>query len=78
MERLQIANLDEIAARWQIPVERVKHFISELGMPVDDARRGMWFAQHSDLILQEKQAAFEADLFPDRFRTPTATSAKTV
>lgn len=72
-----VVNLDEIAARWQIPVERIKYFITDLNMPVDDAGRGQWFAEHSNLILKEKQQAFEANLFPAQVRIPTATPAKT-
>lgn len=68
MERLLVVNLDEIASRWQIPVDRIMHFIVECGMPMDDEGRGKWFAEHSDLVLKEKQEAFEAALFPQKFR----------
>jgi hypothetical protein len=75
-EQLVVINLDEIAARWQIPVARVMYLIAELDMPVDDAGRGEWFADHSDLILKEKQDAFEASLFPRHSRPePTKTPA---
>jgi hypothetical protein len=60
---LIVFNLDEIAARWQIPVERVNHFITDLGMPVSDEERGKWFSEHLYLILKEKRQAFEASLF---------------
>ena len=53
MERdcLVVVNLDEIAARWQIPVERLVYFITFCGMPVEDEARGKWFAENSELIL---------------------------
>ncbi len=69
MERkMVVVSLDEIASRWQIPVERIQYFITELGMPLTDTERGRWFSDHADLILQEKQKAFEDLLFPRRFR----------
>ena len=72
MEReLVVVNLDEIAARWQIPVERVKYFITDCGMPVEDEERGRWFAEHTDLIMEEKRKAFDALLFPRPLRPPT-------
>lgn len=75
-ERLVVVNLDEIAARWQIPVERVKYFITDCGMPVGDEARGKWFAENSELVLQEKQKAFNALLFPRPLRPePTETPA---
>jgi hypothetical protein len=74
---LIVVDLEEISRRWQIPVERIKYFITDCGMPLTDKERGQWFSDHADLILQEKQKVFEDDLFPERFRSPTATSAKT-
>jgi hypothetical protein len=70
-ERLVAINLDEIASRWQIPVERVKYFIADCGMPVEEKGRGQWFAEHTDLILEEKQKAFDASLFPGKLRLET-------
>jgi hypothetical protein len=72
---LIIVNLDEIAARWQIPVERIKYFITDCGMPVEEKERGRWFAKHTDLIMEEKQKAFDASLFPRKLRPePTETT----
>lgn len=73
---LIIVNLDEIAARWQIPVERIKFFITDCGMPVEEKERGRWIAEHTDLIMEEKRKAFEASLFPGKLRPePTETTA---
>jgi hypothetical protein len=74
-ERLVVVNLDEIAARWQIPVERIKYFITDCGMPVEEKERGQWFAEHTDLILEEKRKAFDESLFPRHLRPePTETT----
>ncbi len=71
-----VVNMDEIASRWQIPVERIQYFVAELGMPLTDTERGRWFSDHADLILQEKQKAFEDLLFPGHLRPePAETSA---
>ncbi len=78
MERLRIRNLDELADHWQIPVDVVKYFITERGL--DPTRTGKWLADETNaaLLIAEKQKVFEAAVFPERFRTPTATSARTV
>lgn len=77
MEReLIVVNLSEIAARWQIPVERIQYFITDLDMPVEEEERGKWFAEHTDLVLEEKQKAFDASVFPGHLRPePTETTS---
>ena len=65
---LVVANLDEISRRWQIPVERVKYFITDCGL--DPNKSAKWVAEHKDFFLGEKQKAFEDKVFPERFRTP--------
>ncbi len=75
MRQLRVVNLDEIAARWQIPVAVLQSFITDYGL--NPARPGKWVSEHWDLLIQEKQKAFDDALFPERFRFPTATSAKT-
>ena len=71
-EKLIVISLNEISDRWQIPVERIQYFITELNMPVDDEGRGKWFAEHSELILSEQQKAFDDLLFPRPFRPEPA------
>lgn len=78
---LIVVNIDELAQRWQIPVERVQYFITDCGMDMNAPEK--WAAANSDIILREKQAAFEANLFPIQSRgeksesipLPTAISA---
>ena len=65
-ERLIVVNISELAARWQIPVERVVYLITNCGM--DMRRPEKWAVQHWDLFMAEKQKAFEDSLFPRRFR----------
>lgn len=80
MERkIALVNLDELANRWQIPVGRVKYFVTELGM--NPMRPEKWVAQHWDIFMAEKRQANDAYLlatFPERIReaiiSPTATS----
>ncbi len=63
-----MVDLDELAARWQIPVEVVKTFIVDYGMnPIHPED---WVPDHWDLWISEKQKAFEASVFPARFRIP--------
>ncbi len=73
MERLRIRNLDELADHWQIPLDVVKSFIVEKGL--DPTQTGKWLADETNaaLLIAEKQKVFEAAVFPERFRTPTAT-----
>lgn len=75
MERkLFTCNLDEIASRWQIPVARVKFFITDLDM--DPTKPEKWAAAHWDIFISEKQKAFEDSLFPRHLRPePSKTSA---
>lgn len=61
-----VVNIDELAQRWQIPVERVKYLIVECGM--DMSAPEQWAAAHSEIVLKEKQEAFDNSLFPERFR----------
>jgi len=75
MERLRVVNLDEIAARWQVSVAVIQCFITDYGL--NPARPGKWVPDHWDLLIQEKQKAFEENLFPEKFRSPTAISVKT-
>jgi hypothetical protein len=75
MERkgITLVNLDEIAERWQVPVERIKYFITDCDLPVeDDEARGEWFAENSELILEEKRTHHESLIFPRELR-PEAT-----
>ncbi len=72
MERLRVVNLDEIAYRWQIPVERVKYFITDCGM--DPRKSAQWVEDHKDLFLEEKRIAFEDSLFPRHLRPEPAES----
>lgn len=73
-EKLSVIDLDELAARWQIPVEKVIYFITDCGM--DPTAPEEWVPDHWDLWIAEKQAAFEALLFPREFRIePTETPA---
>ena len=67
--RILVVNLDEIASRWQIPVERIKYFITDCGM--NPAKPEKWGAKHWDLLMQEKQKAFDDSLFPRKFRPET-------
>jgi hypothetical protein len=62
--KLLVVNIDEIAAQWQIPVDTIIHFIVDLEMPLEDQALDRWFADHSELILKEKQNAFDNLLFP--------------
>ncbi len=66
MKRLRVVDLDELAARWQIPVEVVKTFIVDYGM--NPTHPEDWVPDHWDLWISEKQKAFEASVFPARFR----------
>ena len=66
MEKLVVVNIEELSSRWQIPVERVIYLITDCGM--DMRRPEKWAAQHWDLLMAEKQKAFEDRLFPKRFR----------
>jgi hypothetical protein len=76
MERLLVVSLDDIAQRWEIPVPVIMHFIVDCNMPMEEETRSEWFDSHSDLILQEKQKAFEALLFPRPLRPePSKTPA---
>ncbi len=72
MERLRVVNLDEIAERWQIPVERVKYFITDCGM--NPRQTAAWVAKNQELFLREKQKAFEDSLFPRHLRPEPAES----
>jgi hypothetical protein len=67
MERLRVINLDELAIRWQIPVERIKYFITDCGM--NPAQPEKWAASHWEVFMKEKQEAFESSLFPEKLRT---------
>ena len=73
--KLLVVNIDEIAAQWQIPVDTIIHFIVDLEMPLDDEALNRWFADHSELILEEKQKAFDDLLFPRELRPEPAKSA---
>jgi len=73
--KLLVVNIDEIADQWQIPVEMIIHFIVDLKMPMEDEAINRWFADHSELILEEKQKAFDDLLFPREFRPEPAKSA---
>lgn len=61
---LIVVSLNEIAERWQVPVSVIQYFITDCGMPVEEKERGRWFAEHTDLILEEKRKVFESNLFP--------------
>ncbi len=61
---LIVVSLNEIAERWQVPVSVIQYFITDCGMPVEEKERGRWFAEHTDLILEEKRKTFEVNLFP--------------
>jgi hypothetical protein len=65
---LIVVSLNEIAERWQVPVSVIQYFITDCGMPVEEKERGRWFAEHTDLILEEKRKAFEKVLFPEHLR----------
>jgi hypothetical protein len=67
-DELVVVNLDELASRWQIPVERVMYFITDCAMPMDDEGQGKWFSDNWELVIAEKQKAFDASLFPEKFR----------
>lgn len=67
---LIVVDLDEIATRWQLPVERVIYFISEMGM--DPAQPEEWVVDNWDIWISEKQEAFEALLFPRELRIEPA------
>jgi hypothetical protein len=74
--RLLVVSLDEIAKRWEIPVPVIVHFIVDCDMPMEEEKRSEWFSSHSDLILEEKQKAFENLLFPRELRPePSKTPA---
>ena len=68
MERapLVVISLDEIASRWQIPVERIIYFITNCGM--NPAEPEKWGVENWDLLIKEKQEAFEDSLFPRELR----------
>lgn len=74
MERLIVTSLDEIASLWQIPVDRVKYFITDGGM--DPMKPEKWAAENWEVFIKEKQAAFEASLFPGHLR-PESTETTT-
>ena len=75
MEQLVVVNLNDIAHRWEIPVERIQYFIVECGLLVNLPEEE-WFASHSELILKEKQAYVESLLFPRKLRPePSKTPA---
>lgn len=75
MEQLVVVNLNDIAHRWEIPVERIQYFIVECGLLVNLPEEE-WFASHSELILKEKQAYVELLLFPRKLRPePSKTPA---
>ncbi len=63
-----VVNLDELAQRWEIPVERVKYLITDCGMDMTAPEK--WAAHHSEIVLKEKQEAFEDSLFPRHLRPP--------
>jgi len=69
-EKLIVVNIDELASRWLIPVERVIYLITDCGMDMQQPEK--WAAQHWDLIMEEKRKAFDDLLFPRKFR-PEAT-----
>jgi hypothetical protein len=74
--RLLVVNLNELAKKWEIPVPVIVHFIVDCDMPMEEEQRSEWFSSHSDLILEEKQKAFENLLFPRKFRPePSKTPA---
>lgn len=65
-----VINLDEMAERWQIPIERVKFFITDCGM--DPVRSAEWVEKNKDFFLAEKSKAFDDSLFPRPFRPEPA------
>lgn len=65
-EGLVVINLDNIAARWQIPVKRIQFFITDCGM--DPLLTAKWVEENQELFLAEKQKAFEDSLFPQHLR----------
>lgn len=67
---LLVVDLDEIATRWQIPVERVMYFITDLGL--DPQQPEDWVPEHWDLWIAEKQQAFDDLLFPRELRPEPA------
>ena len=73
-ERFVVINLDALVSRWQIPVERIKYFITDCGL--DPMEPEKWAADNWELFLKEKQEAFEASLFPGKFR-PESTETTT-
>lgn len=67
---LTVVNLDELAQRWQIPVERVKYLIVDCGMDMEAPEK--WAAANSEIVLREKQKAFDESLFPQHLRREPA------
>ena len=71
---LFVSNIDELAQRWQIPVERVQFYITDMGM--DPAKPEDWGVKHWDFLMQEQQKYFDESLFPRHLR-PEPTEAAT-
>lgn len=65
-EKLVVVDLDELGRRWQIPVDRIKYLIVECGMDMTAPEK--WAAENSEIVLKEKQKAFDEGLFPEKFR----------
>jgi hypothetical protein len=63
---LVVVDISELAKRWQIPVERVKYFIADCGM--NPAQPEKWGVEHWEILMQEKQKAFDDSLFPEKLR----------
>jgi hypothetical protein len=63
-----VIDLDGIAQRWQISLERVKYFITDCQM--DPAKPGEWAGklENWNLLIKEKQQAFDTSLFPGHLR----------
>jgi hypothetical protein len=59
---LLVVNLDELASRWQVPIERIMYFVTDCGL--DPTCPEDWVPEHWDLFIEEKQKAFEDLLFP--------------
>jgi len=67
-ENLVVVDLDELAQRWEIPLERIQYLITDCGMNMTAPE--LWAAKHSEIVLNEKQIAFEDSLFPRHLRPP--------
>jgi hypothetical protein len=74
-ENLVVVNLDEIASRWQIPIDRIKYFITDLGM--DPVHASDWVVDNWRIWLVEKQVSFDDVLFPLELRPKLAEPAPT-